>query len=98
MFKIGTLADWFHVGLLDGIRASRDCNAQGVQIYAWNELNPSQVTAEKIRSVKETARECGQEVTALCGELGGHGFEIAADNEKKIEYLKQTIKLAQALD
>ena len=44
--------------------------------------------------MKETARECGQEVTALCGELGGHGFEIAADNEKKIEYLKQTIKLA----
>ncbi len=98
MFKIGTLADWFHVGLLDGIRASKDCGASGVQIYAWNELDPLRVTAEQIRAVKETAGECGQEVTALCGELGGHGFEIAADNEKKIEYLKRTIDLAQALD
>ena len=98
MFKIGTLADWFHVGLLDGIRASRDCGAGGVQIYAWNELNPFQVTAGRIRAVRETAAECKQEVTALCGELGGHGFEIAADNEKKIEYLKRTVDLAQALD
>lgn len=98
MFKIGTLADWFHVGLLDGIRASRDCGADGVQIYAWDELNPLTITEEKIRAVRETARECRQEVTALCGELGGHGFEIAADNAQKITYLKRTIDLAQALD
>lgn len=98
MFKIGTLADWFKVGLLDGIRASGKCGADGVQIYAWEELNPLTVTAEQIRKVRETAKECRQEVTALCGELGGHGFEIEADNAKKITYLKRTIDLAQALD
>ncbi len=98
MFKIGTLADWFHVGLLEGIRASERCGASGVQIYAWNEMDPRTMTAARLAEVKNTARECHQTVTALCGELGGHGFEIAADNPDKIEYLKRTVDLALALD
>nr|WP_243157791.1 sugar phosphate isomerase/epimerase family protein [Anaerotruncus colihominis] len=98
VFKIGTLADWFGVGLLDGIRASQQCGASGVQIYAWNELDPRKVTAGQIAQIKSTARACAQEVTALCGELGGHGFEIAADNPEKVDYLKRTVDLALALD
>lgn len=98
MFKIGTLADWFGVGLLDGIRASQQCGAAGVQIYAWNELDPRKATAGQIAQIKSTARTCAQEVTALCGELGGHGFEIAADNAEKVEYLKRTVDMALALD
>ena len=98
MFKIGTLADWFGVGLLDGIRASQQCGAAGVQIYAWNELDPRKATAGQIAQIKSTVRACAQEVTALCGELGGHGFEIAADNPEKVDYLKRTVDLALALD
>ncbi len=98
MFKIGTLADWFGVGLLEGIRESQRCGAQGVQIYAWNELNPLQATPRQVREVKAVAKECGQEITALCAELGGHGLEIAADNPQKLEYLKRTIDMAQELD
>ena len=93
MFKIGTLADWFGVGLLDGIRASQQCGAAGVQIYAWNELDPRKATAGQIAQIKSTVRACAQEVTALCGELGGHGFEIAADNPEKVDYLKRTVCL-----
>ncbi len=92
--KIGTLADWFGVGVIEGIRLSERCGAQGVQIYAWNELDPRTVTKEIIDTVKKTVRECNQEVTALCGELHGHGFEIEAENATKIEYLKKTIDLA----
>ncbi len=98
MFKIGTLADWFGVGLLEGIRESQRCGAQGVQIYAWNELSPLQATSGQIREVKSVAAECGQEITALCAELGGHGLEIAADNPKKLEYLRRTIDMAGELN
>lgn len=98
MFKIGTFADWFGVGLLDGIRASEQCGASGVQLYAWNELDPRKMTAEYLAQVKSTLRACNQNVAALCGELGGHGFEIAADNREKVEYLKRTVDLALALD
>ena len=75
MFKIGTLADWFGVGLIEGIRESERCGASGVQIYAWNELDPNRITLDEIRKVKQTARDCSQEITALCAELGGHGLE-----------------------
>ena len=98
MFKIGTLADWFGVGLLEGIRQSQRCGAQGVQVYAWNEMNPLNATPALIKEVKSVAAECGQEITALCAELGGHGLEIAADNPKKLEYLKRTIDMAGELN
>lgn len=103
MLKIATLADWFGVGLLEGIRASQRCGAEGVQLYAWNELNPFEITAEKIAEVRATAEGCGQRVTALCGELsevmpGGKGLEVAADNPRKVSYLKRTFDLAKALD
>ena len=98
MFKIGTLADWFGVGLLEGIRESERCGATGVQIYAWNELNPLTITAEELKRIKKTAVDCHQEITALCGELGGHGLEIAKDNGKKLEYLKRTVDVALELD
>lgn len=98
MFKIGTLADWFGVGILEGIRASADCGAAGVQLYAWNDLDPRKATPELIRAVRGQLHTCHQAATALCGELGGHGFEIARDNPVKIDYLKRTVDLAQALD
>ncbi|MEM1483499.1 sugar phosphate isomerase/epimerase [Oscillospiraceae bacterium PP1C4] len=98
MFKIGTLADWFGVGLLEGIKESQRCGAQGVQIYAWNELNPLTITAAELNKVKSVASDCKQEITALCAELGGHGLEIAADNAKKLDYLKRTIDIALELD
>jgi sugar phosphate isomerase/epimerase len=97
MFKIGTMADWFGKGIIEGIRESRRCGALGVQLYGLKELDPRTVKPEMIRAVQETAGECGQEVTALCGELGGHGLELAADNPAKIDYLKQAIDLALEL-
>lgn len=103
MLKIGTLADWFGVGVLEGIKSSQKCGATGVQLYAWNELNPFTVSDHMINEVRKTAEGCGQKITALCGELseispGGSGLEIAEDNPKQIEFLKRTFDLANKLD
>jgi sugar phosphate isomerase/epimerase len=38
--------------------------------------------------------ECGLKVSALCGDMGGHGFEIEADNPERIEKTKRIIDLA----
>ena len=97
-FKIGTLADWFGVGLIEGIRMSERVGAEGVQLYAQGELDPYKLTPDDIRKVRRTARDCGQTVTALCGELGGHGLCRREDNPRKIAYLKETILLGKALD
>lgn len=98
LFKIGTLADWFGVGLLEGIRMSQKVGAEGVQLYAQNELNPETLTAADIQKVKKTALDCGQTVTALCGELGGHGLCKKEENPAKVAYLKKTLLLARELD
>jgi sugar phosphate isomerase/epimerase len=98
MFKIGTLADWFGVGLLEGIRESERCGAEGVQVYAAGELDPMNATAEQIKKIRDTARDCRQEIVALCGELGGFGLEIAEDNNEKLKYLKRTVDLGLEFD
>lgn len=98
MFKIGTFADWFGVGLLEGIRESERCGAQGVQIYAWNELNSLTASTSQISEISKVSKESHQKITALCGELGGHGFEILSDNAKKVEYIKRTVDMALSLD
>ena len=103
MMKIATLADWFGMGVIEGIKQSRLCGAEGVQLFAWNELNPFEVTADKVSEVKNVANSCGQAVTALCGEItaaipGAHGLEIATDNPRIADYLKRVIDLSAELD
>lgn len=98
MFKIATLADWFGVGLIEGIRTSEQCGAEGVQVYAADEFDPRTVSRDMIDTVRKTAKGCGQTITALCGELGGYGFEKAADNPDKLAYLKKVIDLADMVD
>jgi len=100
--KIATLADWFGLGLPEGIRASQRCGAEGVQLYAWNELNPYTISSGKPREIRRIAEDCGQTITALCGELsevvrGGHGLEVAAENPPKVDYLKRVLDLAADL-
>jgi len=101
--KIATFADWFGVGTIEGIRESARCGAQGVQLQAWRELNPYEITQEKIAEIKKAAAEEGQTITALCGELhevnpGGHGLEKAEDNPRQVDYLKCVFDLAKQLD
>lgn len=98
MFKIGTLADWFKVGIIDGIKTSYEVGAQGVQLYAWDNLHPDNVTQQFLEEILATAKTYNQEVVALCGELGGHGFEIKEDNPKKIDYLNRVTDIAVKLD
>lgn len=100
--KIATLADWFGLGLLEGIRASRQVGAEGVQLYAWNDLNPYTLSQAMIRQVRQTAQDNGQAITALCGELaeiapGGHGLEVASENPPKVDYLLRVLDLAAEL-
>jgi len=98
MFQIGTLADWFGVGVIEGIKESEKCGATGVQLYAADSFDPRTASPEFIAEVKQTALDCGQKVTALCCELGGYGLEKEKDNPEKIAYLKKCADLAKELD
>lgn len=98
MFKIGTLADWFGVGLIQGIKESEKCGAEGIQVYAANEFDPRAISREFLAEVKQTARDCHQTFAALCGDLGGYGFEKAEDNAARLDYIRKVVDMAQYLD
>ena len=67
----------------------------GVQIYATTgEFSPETLNEDQKREYKKLLLENGLVVSALCGDMGGFGFEIEKDNKERIEKTKDIIDLA----
>lgn len=97
-FSIGIMADSLLGTFRENIEKARLLGAQGVQIYAVDgEMAPWNLTKEQIAEKKSILDANGLVVSALCGDLGGHGFQIAADNKEKVEKSKRIVDLALEL-
>jgi sugar phosphate isomerase/epimerase len=96
--KIGVLADNFHCSLPDALRKASKLGLAGVQIYATQgEFEPSLLKNKAALSeYLGLLKDLGLEVSALCGDMGGHGFEIQKDNAERIEKTRGIIDLAAA--
>lgn len=94
--KIGVIADCFKApDLFGALHQAKALQLQGVQIYATTGFfSPSSLTSDDKAKVKEALREAGLEVSALCGDMGGYGFQIAKDNPERIGKTKRIIDLA----
>ena len=89
-FKIGIISDWLKLPFAEAMRTCRELGADGVQIYAVEgEMDPDNLTAADIAEKRRIIDGNGLEVSALCGDLGGHGFCIAEENGRKIEKSKR---------
>lgn len=98
MFKIGVLADSFRLGIDDSIDKARQAGAQGIQIYAtYGEMAPENLSAGRKKEILDRIESNGLVISALCGDLGGHGFMDAKENEWKIEKSKRIMELAKEL-
>lgn len=79
----------------EAIRMAAELNLDGVQIYATTgEFSPETLSEEKKTEHKRLLRENGLVVSALCGDMGGYGFEIEKDNAERIEKTKRITDLA----
>jgi L-ribulose-5-phosphate 3-epimerase len=97
--KIGVMIDSFKTDLENGIDKAYTSGAQGIQIYAVSGMMaPENLTLTKRREILDRIRSKGLVVSALCGDLGGHGFEILGENSWKIEKSKRIMDLAIDLD
>jgi len=98
-FQIGVMSDSFLCkSIEEGLEKSAEVGASGVQMYAVSgEMAPENITEKTIQSIKRCLKEYNLTVAALCGDLGGHGFERADDNVWKIEKSKKIIDLALTL-
>ena len=93
--KIGVITDCFLSNTADAIEKAAKLQIDGVQIYATTgEFSPETLTEEKKIEYKRLLKENNLVVSALCGDMGGYGFEIEQDNALRVEKTKQIVDLA----
>ena len=92
--KIGVITDCFKKTHFEGIEIAAKLGLQGVQIYATTgEFSPELSACEK-EKYKKLLTEKGLTVSAICGDMGGYGFEKEEDNAERIEKTKAIVDLA----
>lgn len=98
-FKIGVMVDSFKLSLEDGIRKAAEVGASGIQIYSTSgAMAPENLSIDRRKEILNLIRSNGLVVSALCGDLGGHGFTRKEDNAWKIDKSKRIMDLARELD
>jgi L-ribulose-5-phosphate 3-epimerase len=96
--KIGVIVDSFRVGVREGLVKAKEVGADGVQIYAVKgEFDPANLSAAVRKEWKAYIASLGLEISALVGDLGGHGFQDKQVNAEKIAKSKQILDLAVEL-
>jgi sugar phosphate isomerase/epimerase len=92
---IGVIVDSFGVGVREGLLKAKEVGADGVQIYAVSgEMDPDNLDATARQELKQYIASLGLTISALCGDLGGHGFQDRAANPAKVEKSKRILDLA----
>lgn len=95
MSKIGVITDCFKKSHFEGIELAASLGLDGVQIYATTgDFSPETLSPEMKARYKELLKAKGLSVSALCGDMGGYGFEKAEDNAERIEKTKRIVDLA----
>lgn len=95
---IGIMVDSLRLGLREGLKKSKDLGADGVQIYAVSgEMDPANLSAQARKELRDYIASLNLQISALCGDLGGHGFQDQTVNAAKIEKSKRILDLAVEL-
>lgn len=96
--KIGVIVDSFNLPIREGLKVAKEVGAEGVQIYAVKgEMDPANLSASARKELKDYISSLGLEISALCGDLAGHGFQDKQENAWKIEKSKRILDLAVEL-
>ncbi|MDE5896819.1 MAG: sugar phosphate isomerase/epimerase [Clostridia bacterium] len=94
--KIGIITDCMKRENLDAaLEEAHRLNVDGVQIFAvGGEFSPETLTQDRKAHYKALLREKGLQVSALCADFGGYGFEREEDNAARIAKTKAIVDLA----
>lgn len=97
-FKLGVMVDSFRVPIAEGVLKAKATGADGIQVYVVDgEMNVGTLDTAKRRAFRELVESNGLAISALCGDLGGHGFQIASENSWKIAKSEAIVDLAVEL-
>lgn len=92
-FKIGIIADMLRMPFAESMEQCARMGADGVQIYAVSEEMLS-ASEEELKQKSRIIRDNGLQISALCGDLGGHGFSRRDENVRKVKTSKHIIDMA----
>lgn len=96
--KIGIIAELLKLPLKDSIAHAAQLGAQGVQLHALHEDHDlTSFSAQQQGDLRKFCEDLGLEISAICGDLPGHGFRLAHENPAKIAREKQVIDLLPVL-
>lgn len=96
--KIGVLSESFRLPLQQAVCEAARLELDGLQIYAvGSELDCGRCPAQTVRDLKSAVEDHGLAVSAVCGDLGGHGFARPEENPGKIELSERIVDLALEL-
>ncbi len=97
-FSIGVMVDSFRIPIYDAVVKAREVGADGIQVYVVaGEMAVENMDAAKRREFRKHVEANGLAISALCGDLGGHGFQLQAEDEWKIAKSKAIVDLAVEL-
>lgn len=97
-WKVGVIVDSFRLGVREGLKKAKEVGADGVQIYAVSgEMDPANLSPAARKEWKSYIESLGLEISALVGDLGGHGFQDKTQNPAKVEKSKRILDLALEL-
>ncbi len=98
MFHLGIIAESFQRDFEESARLAKELGADGLQVYATEgRFDPYVMTERKRAQVRGFLQDMGLEISALCGDMGGHGFAVAEDNTLRVEKSKRILELALSL-
>jgi sugar phosphate isomerase/epimerase len=96
--NIGVLSESFKLPIGKVIEIAARLGVGGIQGYAASgELSPGFLDSGARKRLLRHMQDAGLVFPALCGDLGGHGFQLPAENGVKIEMSKAIADLAADL-
>ena len=88
--KIGIIVEMLRLPMEASIPKAKELGAEGIQIYAVSPyLNMLKDPASRLKEIKGLADANGLCFSAVCSDLGGHGFADPAGNPERLEKTKR---------
>lgn len=96
---IGIIIDCFKTDIRTAVEKAAKLGAQGIQVYStYGEMSPENLSNQARKEFLDLVKSHGMKISALCGDLGGHGFADKEQNFNKIERSKRILELAKDLE
>ncbi|MDR2657780.1 MAG: sugar phosphate isomerase/epimerase [Oscillospiraceae bacterium] len=96
--KIGIMADCFRVDIREGIVKAAQLGADAVQLNVGSRGKVTERwTSEYRKEIKQVLADNGIALSAMCGDLGGHGFQVPDDNAWKVPETRKMLELTRGL-